>query len=81
MSTDAIKPIALIDAGEDPVTPLSLEDARRQVNGYVEHYNNFRLNSAIGYIAPKSPPTGLLGVGLGGDSNPRMIAFRARLEF
>ena len=28
-----------------------------------------------------SPPTGLLGVGLGGDSSPRMIAFRARLEF
>ena len=28
-----------------------------------------------------SPPTGLLGVGLGGDSSPRMIAFHARLEF
>jgi hypothetical protein len=28
-----------------------------------------------------SPPTGLLGVGLGGDSTPRMIAFQARLEF
>ncbi len=28
-----------------------------------------------------SPPTGLLGVGLGGDSSPRMIAFQARLEF
>jgi len=28
-----------------------------------------------------SPPTGLLGVGLGGDSSPRMIAFEARLEF
>jgi len=34
-------------------TPLSLEDARRQVEGYVEHYNNVRLNSAIGYITPK----------------------------
>src|SRR5580693_1046970 len=30
---------------------------------------------------PTSPPTGLLGVGLGGDSSPRMIAFQARLEF
>jgi hypothetical protein len=28
-----------------------------------------------------SPPTGLLGVGLGGDSTPRMIAFQMRMEF
>ncbi len=28
-----------------------------------------------------SPPTGLLGVGLGGDSSPREIAFQARIEF
>jgi hypothetical protein len=28
-----------------------------------------------------SPPTGLLGVGLGGDGSPRMIAFQLRLEF
>jgi hypothetical protein len=28
-----------------------------------------------------SPPTGLLGVGLGGDSTPRMIALRLLLEF
>jgi hypothetical protein len=28
-----------------------------------------------------SPPTGLLGVGLGGDSTPRMIAFQLRAEF
>ena len=27
------------------------------------------------------PPTGLLGVGLGGDSSPRMIAFQGRIEF
>ena len=31
--------------------------------------------------AATSPPTGLLGVGLGGDNSPRMIAFQARLEF
>jgi putative transposase len=36
-----------------PGTPLSLEDARRLVEGYVEHYNNVRLNSAVGYITPK----------------------------
>jgi putative transposase len=36
-----------------PGTPLSLEDARRLVKRYVEHYNSVRLNSAIGYITPK----------------------------
>jgi hypothetical protein len=34
---------------------------------------------ALGYTT--SPPTGLLGVGLGGDSTPRMIAFQGRVEF
>jgi putative transposase len=33
--------------------PLSLDDAQRLVQAYVEHYNNVRLNSAIGYITPK----------------------------
>ena len=28
-----------------------------------------------------SPPTGLLGVGLGGDNSPRMVAVQLRLEF
>ena len=28
-----------------------------------------------------SPPSGLLGVGLGGDNSPRMIALQLRLEF
>ncbi len=36
-----------------PGAPLSLEDARRLVEGYVEHYNSVRLNSAIGYITQK----------------------------
>jgi putative transposase len=36
-----------------PGTPLSLEDARRLVDGYVTHYNTVRLHSAIGYVAPK----------------------------
>lgn len=35
-----------------PGTPLSLEDARRLVASYVEHYNTERLHSAIGYLAP-----------------------------
>ncbi|MBZ5622027.1 MAG: integrase core domain-containing protein [Acidobacteriia bacterium] len=36
-----------------PRPPLSLDDARRLINGYVDHYNNVRLNSATGYITPK----------------------------
>jgi hypothetical protein len=28
-----------------------------------------------------SPPSGLLGVGLGGDSSPRMMTFQGRIEF
>ncbi len=31
---------------------LDLDEARRLVGDYVEHYNNVRLHSAIGYVAP-----------------------------
>jgi transposase InsO family protein len=34
-------------------TPLSLDDARRLVKGYVDHYNKVRLSSAIGYTTPR----------------------------
>jgi transposase InsO family protein len=34
-------------------TPLTLEDARRVVARYVEHYNTVRLHSAIGYVTPR----------------------------
>jgi putative transposase len=33
--------------------PLSVDDARRLVTDYVAYYNNVRLHSAIGYVAPK----------------------------
>ena len=36
-----------------PGTPLSLEDARRMTAHYIEHYNNRRLHSAIGYVTPR----------------------------
>ena len=36
-----------------PLCPLSLEEARRLVEDFVEHYNTKRLHSAIGYVAPK----------------------------
>jgi putative transposase len=32
--------------------PLNLQDARRLVTRFVEHYNTVRLHSAIGYITP-----------------------------
>lgn len=35
-----------------PQTPLSLDHARSLVDGFVDHYNNLRLHSAIGYITP-----------------------------
>jgi hypothetical protein len=41
-----------------PGTPLSLDDARRLLNGYVEHSNNIRLNSAIGYVTPRDTLAG-----------------------
>ena len=41
-----------------PKTPLSLEEARRVVTDFVEKYNNVRLHSAIGYIAPVHRLTG-----------------------
>jgi putative transposase len=36
-----------------PGTPLTVEDARGLVDGYVTHYNEVRLHSAIGYVTPK----------------------------
>jgi transposase InsO family protein len=39
-------------------TPLSLEDARRIVADFVDHYNDVRLHSALGYVAPKDKLAG-----------------------
>jgi len=36
-----------------PGSPLSLDDARRLVERYVERYNKVRLHSAIGFVTPK----------------------------
>jgi transposase InsO family protein len=35
-----------------PGVPLTLDDARRLIGRYVEHYNGVRLHSAIGYVTP-----------------------------
>ncbi len=37
-----------------PGCPLSLDDARRLVTRYVEHYNTVRLHSALGYVTPQA---------------------------
>ena len=35
-----------------PGTPLSQQDAERLIQQYVDHYNNVRLHSAIGFVTP-----------------------------
>lgn len=35
-----------------PGVPLTLDDARRLIGRYVEHYNGVRLHSAIGFVTP-----------------------------
>jgi transposase InsO family protein len=35
-----------------PAAPSSLEEARRVVGRFVDHYNSVRLHSALGYVAP-----------------------------
>jgi putative transposase len=52
-----------------PGTPLSLEDARRLVEGYVRHYNEVRLHGAIGYVTPAAKLAG---------REPMILAERAR---
>jgi hypothetical protein len=37
-----------------PGTPLSLDDARRLVQSYVDHNNNVRLNSTTGYLTRRT---------------------------
>ena len=45
-----------------PMAPASLEEARRRVADYVEHYNHVRLNAAIGYLTPADKLNGLAQV-------------------
>jgi putative transposase len=41
-----------------PGTPLTVEDAVRLIEGYVRHYNEVRLHSAIGYVTPADKLSG-----------------------
>ncbi len=42
-----------------PAAPASLEEARRLISSYVEHYNTVRLHSALGYVTPMDKLAGL----------------------
>ena len=37
-----------------PLSPLSLDDAKRGVEQFVTEYNTVRLHSAIGYVTPQA---------------------------
>lgn len=39
-------------------TPISIHDAKRCIDEYVEHYNTVRLHSAIGYVTPQDKLNG-----------------------
>ena len=42
-----------------PAAPASLEEAQRRIASYVDHYNNERLHSALGYVTPADKLSGL----------------------
>jgi len=62
-----------------PRTPLTLDDARRLVTGYVEHYNGHRLHSAIGYVTPKDKLEGREQT-IFNERDKKLEAARARRE-
>jgi putative transposase len=45
-----------------PACPSDIDQARRLVARYVEHYNHARLHSAIGYVTPADKLNGLAQV-------------------
>jgi putative transposase len=42
-----------------PAAVFLFDEARRQISSYVDHYNNARLRSALGYVIPASKLIGL----------------------
>ena len=50
-------------AGSDWVSAIpaaaSLDEAERRISSYVDHYNNARLHSALGYVTPADKLIGL----------------------
>jgi transposase InsO family protein len=62
-----------------PNTPLSLEEARRLVARFVEHYNTVRLHSAIGYVTPADKLLGLESV-IHAERDRKLEAARRRRQ-
>jgi transposase InsO family protein len=62
-----------------PSCPATVEEARRRVQSYVEHYNHVRLHSAIGYITPADKLAGLEQV-IGDERDRKLEAARARRQ-
>jgi putative transposase len=62
-----------------PGTPLNLEDARRLVARWVEHYNHVRLHSAIGYVTPADKLAGREGA-IFAQRDHRLEAARKRRQ-
>jgi putative transposase len=42
-----------------PACPSNVNEARRKIQSYVDHYNHVRLHSAIGYVTPADKLAGL----------------------
>jgi transposase InsO family protein len=61
-----------------PGTPLSLEDARRLVEGFVTQYNTVRLHSAIQYVTPADTLAGRAEAILAGRETKLAAARAAR---
>ncbi len=62
-----------------PACPASLDEARRQVQSYVDHYNHVRLHSTIGYLAPADKLNGLAEM-IFEDRDRKLEAARARRQ-
>ena len=60
-----------------PGVPLSLEDARRLVEGYVGYYNEVRLHSAIGHVTPAAKLAGASPT-IFAERDRKMVAARER---
>ncbi len=60
-----------------PACPATVEEARHRVSGYVEHYNQVRLHSAIGYVTPADKLYGLAEV-IFAERDRKLAEARAR---
>ena len=62
-----------------PGTPLSLEDAKRLIQEYVDRYNYVRLHSAIGYVTPNDILAGRQA-GIHAERDRKLEAARQRRQ-